>query len=49
VTSWKKWIEFLVNNSIVRLQGILPTQSHELQEISVEQVMKWEKEMNYGL
>jgi hypothetical protein len=40
-----KWIEFQYHNTTVRLQGIKydQQQPQELQEISVEQVLKWEK------
>jgi hypothetical protein len=38
-----KWIEFPYEGSTVRLQGILHTTSSELQEISVEQIVKWDK------
>jgi hypothetical protein len=39
----KKWIEFPYKNSVVRLQGIVPPQPAELQEVFVEQVIKWNK------
>jgi hypothetical protein len=40
-----KWIEFQYHNTTVRLQGIKydHQQPQELQEISIEQVLKWEK------
>jgi hypothetical protein len=38
-----KWIEIPYEGSTVRLQGILHTTSSELQEISVEQIVKWDK------
>jgi hypothetical protein len=37
----EKWIEFYYNNTLVRLQGIVPSEPSELQEIFVEQVVKW--------
>jgi hypothetical protein len=44
VCDWlEKWIEFLVNGSMFRLHSILQKQPCELQEISIEQVLKWEK------
>jgi hypothetical protein len=44
VCDWlDKWIKFQYQDTIVRLQGILLSQTSELQEISVEQVLKWEK------
>jgi hypothetical protein len=39
----KKWIEFPYRDSVMRLQGILPPQMKELQEVSVEHVLKWDK------
>jgi hypothetical protein len=44
VCDWlEKWIEFQHNNTIVRLRGILPSTSAVLQEVSIEQVMKWDR------
>jgi hypothetical protein len=39
----EKWIEFEHQGKWVRLQGIVHNQLEELQEISVEQVVKWDK------
>jgi hypothetical protein len=40
----EKWLEFRNRGKLIRLQGILPSESKELQEISVEQLLKWDKE-----
>jgi hypothetical protein len=37
----EKWIESSYNNTLIRLQGIVPSVPSELQEISVEQVVRW--------
>jgi hypothetical protein len=39
----EKWIEFQYQGSLIRLQGIIATSAHELQEVPAEQVMKWNK------
>jgi hypothetical protein len=39
----EKWLEFQYNGSLIRLQGITSAPSNELQEVSVEQVLKWSK------
>jgi hypothetical protein len=39
----EKWLEFKHKGKLIRLQGILPTESKELQEIFVEQLVKWDK------
>jgi hypothetical protein len=39
-----KWIEFSYQGDIIRLQGMLPAQPHmQLQEVTVEQVLKWDR------
>jgi hypothetical protein len=38
-----KWIEFPYEGNTIRLQGILHTTTLELQKISVEQIVKWDK------
>jgi hypothetical protein len=44
VCDWlKKWIEFPLNNTSVRLQVILPSQSTEHKEMSMEYILKWDK------
>jgi hypothetical protein len=44
VCDWlKKWIEFTHNGTTVRLQGMLQTHTPELEEVSVEQILKWDK------
>jgi hypothetical protein len=44
VCDWlEKWIEFQMNSKTVRLQGIVSTQPKIIQEVSVEQVLKWGK------
>jgi hypothetical protein len=44
VCDWlKKWIEFPHNGTTVRLQGMLQSHTPELQEVSVEQILKWDK------
>jgi hypothetical protein len=40
----EKWLEFRHKGKLIRLQGILPSESKELQEISMEQLLKWDKE-----
>jgi hypothetical protein len=39
----EKWIQFQHNGGTVRPQGILPSQDKELKEVSMEQLLKWEK------
>jgi hypothetical protein len=44
VCDWlEKWIEFQMNSKTVRLQGIVSAQPKIIQEVSLEQVLKWEK------
>jgi hypothetical protein len=39
-----KWIEFSYQGEIIRLQGMLPSEPQmQLQEVSVEQVLKWHR------
>jgi ribosomal protein L32 len=38
-----KWLEFTHKGKLIRLQGILPVEPKELHEISVEQLVKWDK------
>jgi hypothetical protein len=42
-----KWIEFKYMGAMIRLQGMLPS-SHQqqLQEVFVEQVLKWDRRNN---
>jgi hypothetical protein len=39
----EKWLEFQYNGSLIRLQGITAAPLGELQEVSAEQVVKWNK------
>jgi hypothetical protein len=39
----KKWIEFQHQGKVIQLQGIQYSQPKELKEISMEQLVKWEK------
>jgi hypothetical protein len=39
----EKWIEFQHQGKWIMLQGIVSNQSQELQEVSIEQVVKWDK------
>jgi hypothetical protein len=39
----EKWIEFQHQGKVIQLQGIQYSQPKELKEISMEQVVKWEK------
>jgi hypothetical protein len=39
----EKWIEFQHQGKWIRLQGMTSNQSEELHEVSVEQVVKWDK------
>jgi hypothetical protein len=39
----EKWPEFKHRGKLIRLQGVLPSESKELQEISVGQLFKWDK------
>jgi hypothetical protein len=39
----EKWIQFQYKGSIVRLQGIVPSLEQELKEVSMEQLLKWDK------
>jgi hypothetical protein len=41
-----KWMEFQHNNVTIKLQGILPSQDQEIKEVSMEQVLKWDKGNN---
>jgi hypothetical protein len=44
VCDWlEKWIEFQMNSKTVRLQGIVSAQPKIIQEVSLGQVLKWEK------
>jgi hypothetical protein len=44
VCDWlEKWIEFPLNGSSVRLQGICSSQDKELKEVSMEQIVKWDR------
>uniref|UniRef100_A0A453D8U5 Retrotransposon gag domain-containing protein n=2 Tax=Aegilops tauschii subsp. strangulata TaxID=200361 RepID=A0A453D8U5_AEGTS len=38
-----KWIQFQYEGQEVRLQGVLPVQQDHIEEISAEQLLKWEK------
>jgi hypothetical protein len=39
----EKWIQFQYKGSIVRLQGIVPSLEQDLKEVSMEQLLKWDK------
>ena len=39
----EKWIQFQHQGQEVKLQGVLPAQQIQLEEVSMEQLLKWEK------
>uniref|UniRef100_A0A453EP45 Peptidase A2 domain-containing protein n=1 Tax=Aegilops tauschii subsp. strangulata TaxID=200361 RepID=A0A453EP45_AEGTS len=39
----EKWIQFLYQRKEGKLQGLLPAKQESIQEISVDQLLKWEK------
>jgi hypothetical protein len=39
----EKWIEFQYNDKLIRLQGIRHSSPAKLQEVSMEQLLKWDK------
>lgn len=44
VCQWKeKWVKFTYNEEVIKLQGLLPVPSTELQEISLEQALRWHR------
>ena len=41
---WKqKWIEIVHEGETVKLQGVLPANTDNIKEVSIEQVYKWHK------
>jgi hypothetical protein len=39
----EKWTEFKYHDTLVRLQGMVSSQPQELKEVSIDQVLKWQK------
>ena len=44
----EKWIQFNYSGQEVKLQGVLPATLVEITEVTVEQLLKWEKAMRFG-
>ena len=39
----EKWIQFKYSGQEVKLQGVLPAKPAEITEVTVEQLLKWDK------
>ena len=38
-----KWIQFMYEGQEVKLQGVFPKKQDQMEEVSVDQLLKWEK------